>query len=69
MGNISDSLPNIGGDKTEEKPKNVTSKEMRSSIKDIRSERDAEYERQKTEREAKKGKMADRWAAHKNAGR
>jgi hypothetical protein len=65
MGNISDSL-SMGGKKDEKPAKQITSKEMRNNLKDIRSERDAEYERKKAERTAKKGKMAERWAANKS---
>lgn len=74
MGSITDSLPKMGGDSESEKKKagNVTSKQLRSTIKATRDERDAEIERQKVERSEKKAsglKMSERWAANKEANR
>jgi hypothetical protein len=74
MGSITDSLPNLGKDSESDKkkPSNVSSKQMRSTIKTSRDERDAEIERQKVERSEKKAsglKMSERWAANKEANR
>jgi hypothetical protein len=74
MGSITESLPKMGGDDEsgKKKPGNVTSKQMRSTIKASRDERDAEMERQKMERSEKKAgglKISERWAANKEANR
>lgn len=64
MGSISDALP---GSKKEEESPAMSTKQIRADMKASRVERDAEFERKKTERAEKKGKISDRWAANKHA--
>jgi hypothetical protein len=63
MGEIGGSIG--GGNKSETKDGFAKSKEMRQSLQSSRAERDAENARKKEERAAKKGSIAEKWAANK----
>ena len=67
LGSVADSLPGGGGknDNAEANPAKTT-RQVRKEMAASRAERDAEYERKKAERAAKKSSVADRWAANKS---
>lgn len=67
MGSVADSLPSMPGKDSDEKETPAkSSRQVRKEMADSRAERDAEYERKKAERAAKKTSMSDRWAANKS---
>jgi len=57
----------MGGIGQEADTKPMEAPEMRKSLAAQRAERDAEYEKRKAERAAKKGSIAEKWKAQKES--
>lgn len=68
MGSVTDQLPPAlsGKDDKQDDPAK-TSRQIKKEMAASRAERDAEFERKKAERAAKKTSVADRWAKNKSA--
>ena len=68
MGSVTDQLPSALGGKDDKKDEPAkTSRQIKKDMTASRAERDAEFERKKTERAANKTSVADRWAKNKTS--
>ena len=66
MGSVTDQLPSALGGKEDKDDPAKTTRQIKKDVAASRAARDAEFERKKAERAAKKTSMSERWAKNKS---